>query len=317
MNDQRSEERSFPLLQGPSMPVPGEPMPEYEGVIIRPPSEADSLILQYTIGCSHNQCIFCPAYKQKRFRIRSLAEMEVDINGCLPECAGTRRIFLADGDALAAPFSDLLALFSLLRTSFPKLQRIGMYANAKNILVRSMEELKQLREAGLGILYLGIESGDDELLQWMRKGVTAAEMAEAGRRVKDAGIKLSVTVLLGIGGVEASSRHARLTGKVLSTIDPDYVGALTTMVVNGTPLHELQRRGRFMIPSAFAILSELAEMLEHTVMTRGLFFANHASNYLPVRVRMPSERDKTVAMIRTFAAEGDPALLKPEGMRRL
>jgi radical SAM superfamily enzyme YgiQ (UPF0313 family) len=157
-------------------------MPEYEGVVIRPPSEADSLILQYTIGCSHNQCIFCPAYKQKRFRIRSLAEMEQDILGCLSDSADTRRIFLADGDALAAPLPDLFALFSLLRSSFPKLQRIGMYANTKNILGRSVEELRQLREAGLGILYLGIESGDDELLEWMKKGVTAAEMAEAGRR---------------------------------------------------------------------------------------------------------------------------------------
>jgi radical SAM superfamily enzyme YgiQ (UPF0313 family) len=292
-------------------------MPEYEGVVIRPPSEADSLILQYTIGCSHNRCIFCPAYKQKRFRIRSLVEMEQDIRGCLPACADTRRIFLADGDALAAPFPDLLSLFSLLRSSFPKLQRVGMYANAKNILGRSVEELRQLREAGLGILYLGIESGDDELLEWMKKGVTAAEMAEAGRRVKHAGIKLSVTVLLGIGGAGRSQEHARLTGELLSTIDPDYVGALTTMVVKGTPLYDLQQQGRFMLPSAFAILSELAEMLSHTDMTRGLFFANHASNYLPVRVRMPSERDKAVELIRNFVREGDASFLKPEGMRRL
>ncbi len=292
-------------------------MPIYEGVVIRPPSEADSLILQYTIGCSHNQCTFCPAYKLKRFRIRSLVELEQDINGCLPDCIDTRRIFLADGDALAAPLPDLLSLFSLLRSSFPRLQRTGMYANAKNILGKSVEELRQLREAGLGILYLGIESGDDELLVWMKKGATGAEMAEAGRRVKDAGIKLSVTVLLGIGGIDRSEEHARATGKLLSAIDPDYVGALTTMVVKGTPLYDLQQQGKFTLPSAFAMLSELAEMLEHTEMTRGLFFANHASNYLPIRVRMPSERDKTVEMIRKFVQEKDASLLKPEGMRRL
>jgi radical SAM superfamily enzyme YgiQ (UPF0313 family) len=192
-----------------------------------------------------------------------------------------------------------------------------MYANAKNILGRSVEELRRLREAGLGILYLGIESGDDELLDWMNKGVTAAEMAEAGRRVKHAGIKLSVTVLLGIGGAGRTHEHARLTGKLLSTIDPDHVGALTTMVVKGTPLHELQQQGRFMLPTAFSILSELAEMLSHTDMTRGLFFANHASNYLPVRVRMPSERDKAVDTIRNFAREGDASFLKPEGMSML
>jgi radical SAM superfamily enzyme YgiQ (UPF0313 family) len=192
-----------------------------------------------------------------------------------------------------------------------------MYANAKNILARSVAELKQLRDAGLGILYLGIESGEDELLDWMKKGVTAAEMAEAGRHVKDAGIKLSVTVLLGIGGAVRSQEHARLTGKLLSTIDPDYVGALTTMVVKGTPLYDLERQGRFLLPSAFATLLELAEMLSHTEMTRGLFFANHASNYLPVRVRMPAERDKIIEVIRTFVREGDASFLKPEGMRRL
>jgi len=292
-------------------------MPEYEGIVIRPPSEADSLILQYTIGCSHNQCIFCPAYKQKQFRIRSLVEMEQDICGCLPDGSDTRRIFLADGDALAAPFPDLLAFFSLLRACFPRLQRIGMYANAKNVLGKSEQELQRLREAGLGVLYLGIESGDDELLGWMNKGVTAQGLAEAGRRVRQAGIKLSVTVLLGIGGAGRSEEHARLTGALLSEIDPEYVGALTTMVVAGTPLYGLQQRGEFTVPNAFAILLELAEMLERTVMSRGLFFANHASNYLPVRVRMPSERDRTVAMIRKFVADGDGSLLKPEGMRRL
>jgi radical SAM superfamily enzyme YgiQ (UPF0313 family) len=292
-------------------------MPEYDGVVIRPPSEADSLILQYTIGCSHNQCVFCPAYKQKRFRIRSLAEMEQEVRGCLPAYANTRRIFLADGDALAAPFPDLLALYSLLRSSFPKLQRIGMYANTKNILDKSVEELQQLREAGLGILYLGIESGDDELLAWMKKGVTSAEMIAAGQRVRDAGIKLSVTVLLGIGGADRSGEHARLTGKLLSAIDPDYVGALTTMVVKGTVLYDLQQQGSFRLPPIFDILSELAEMLSHTEMTRGLFFANHASNYLPVRVRMPAERDKVVEMIRMFVREGDASLLKPERMRGL
>ena len=292
-------------------------MPEYEGVVIRPPSEANSLILQYTIGCSHNRCIFCPAYNEKRFRVRSIAEMETEVRECLPALSDSRRIFLADGDALAAPLKDLLALLSLLRSSFPKLQRIGMYANAGNILARTLEELRQLREAGLGILYLGIESGDDELLRWMAKGATAKDMEAAGRRVKEAGIKLSVTVLLGIGGEERSQEHARATGRLLSAMEPDYVGALTTMVVPGTPLHRLQKQGRFRLPQPFAILSELATMLEHTTMTRGLFFANHASNYLPLRVRMPAERDKAVGEIRELIKQGNASLLLPEGLRRL
>ena len=291
-------------------------MPEYDGIIIRPPSEADSLILQYTVGCSHNRCIFCPAYKRKQFRIRSIAEMEQDVLGCLPAFGGARRVFLADGDALVAPRQELLALFALLRSHFPRLQRIGMYANAGSILEKGVDELKQLSEQGLGILYLGVESGDDELLGWMEKGATSAQMAEAGRRVKEAGIKLSVTVLLGIGGSGRSREHARATGRLLSEMNPDYVGALTTMVAPGTALHALEQAGGFSLPAPFAILTELAEMLEHTEM-RGLFFANHASNYLPVRVRMPSERDKAVETIRQFVRKGDESVLRPERMRRL
>jgi len=291
-------------------------MPEYEGTVIRPPSEADSLILQYTIGCSHNRCIFCPAYKQKQYRVRSLAEMEQDILECAPAFGDVRRIFLADGDALAAPQEELLALLALLRRHFPKLQRVGMYANAGSIFGKSVEELSCLREQGLGILYLGVESGDDEVLAWMRKGATAADMVEASRAVKEAGIKLSVTVLLGIAGADGSMRHARATGKLLSEIGPDHVGALTTMVVRGTPLHALQETGAFTLPGPFALLAELAEMIGHTEM-RGLFYANHASNYLPIRVRMPHQRAETVRMLRELVQREDAFLLTPERSRRL
>jgi len=291
-------------------------MPEYDGLIIRPPSEANSLLLQYTIGCSHNQCIFCPAYKQKQFRVRSVEEMKQDILDCLPAHSDTRRIFLTDGDALAAPHQDLLALCGLLKSHFPRLQRIGMYANVANILTKSIYDLTQLRESGVGILYLGLESGDDKLLAWMQKGVTAEALIEAGRHVKEAGIKLSVTVLLGIGGNTWSMEHAQATGKVLSKMQPDYVGALTTMVVSGTPLHSLEQTGDFSLPGPFAILNELAEMLEHTEM-KGLFLANHASNYLPLRVRMPMHRGEALAMIRLFIQSGDTSLLTPEEIRRL
>jgi radical SAM superfamily enzyme YgiQ (UPF0313 family) len=291
-------------------------MPEYEGLIIRPPSEADSLILQYTVGCSHNQCVFCPAYKQKRFRVRTLDEMRRDVEGCLAALQDSRRVFLADGDALSAPQQDLLDLFSLLRSSFPRLQRIGMYANAGSILRKGPEELVRLREQGLGIVYLGVESGDDELLAWMKKGVTAKEMARAGLRVKEAGIRLSVTVLLGIGGFEGSGQHARATGRLLSEINPDYVGALTTMVVPVTPLHAMEQAGRFALPGPFEVLNELAEMLEHTEM-RGLFFSNHASNYLPLRVKMPSGRARAIETIREHIRSNDRGALRPDGWRRL
>ena len=292
-------------------------MIEYDGLIIRPPSEAESLILQHTIGCSHNTCIFCPAYKQKRFRIRGLEEIREEVEACIPEGADVRRIFLADGDALVVPQADLIALFSFLNARFPSLRRIAQYANAKNILGKTVDELRQLREQGLGILYLGIESGDDELLAWMGKGVTSAQMEEAGKRVKEAGIKLSVTVLLGIGGRKRSAAHARATGRLLSAIEPDYVGALTTMVVPGTPLHDLEQAGQFALPPVFEILSELADMLENTRMNQGLFFANHASNYLPLRLRMPADRDQAIATIRDVVKREDPSVLRPASHRRL
>ncbi|HTG00661.1 MAG TPA: radical SAM protein [Nitrospirota bacterium] len=291
-------------------------MPEYEGTVIRPPSEADSLILQYTIGCSHNRCVFCPAYKDKRYRVRSLAEMEREIRECAPAFSDVRRVFLADGDALAAPQQELLALFTILRAHFPHLQRMGMYANASSILGKSNEELEALRSGGLGILYLGVESGDDKLLAWMRKGVTAEQTREAGLRVKKAGIKLSVTVLLGIGGSERSSEHARLTGKLLTEMNPDYVGALTTMVVPGTPLFKMEKAGGFTLPGPFAVLQELAEMLEHTDM-HGLFFSNHASNYLPLKVRMPADRGKAIETIRRFIHNQDRSALRADWMRGL
>lgn len=243
--------------------------------------------------------------------------MEQELRECLPAFGDARRIFLADGDALAAPQHDLTALFALLRQRFPRVQRVAMYANARSVLAKTAEDLRRLREQGLSILYLGVESGDDDLLAWMRKGVTAAQIAEAGRRVKEAGIKLSVTVLLGIAGSERSIGHARATGRLLSEISPDYIGALTTMIVPNTPIHEYARTGEFRLPPPFAILAELAEMLSSTNIRRGLFFANHASNYLPIKVRMPAERDAAVSMIRQFVREGDASLLKPERMRGL
>jgi radical SAM superfamily enzyme YgiQ (UPF0313 family) len=291
-------------------------MPEYEGTIIRPPNEADSLILQYTVGCSHNRCIFCPAYKRKQFRVRSLAEMERDIAGCIPGADATRRIFLADGDALAAPQQELLALYGLLRLHFPRLQRIGMYANAKSALGKSDAELAALRAGGLGILYLGVESGDDGLLAWMRKGVTAKETLAAARRIKKAGIMLSVTVLLGIGSSSGSMRHARATGRLLTEIGPNHVGALTTMAVPGTPLYRLMESGEFALPDTFGILAELAEIIEHTDM-RGIFFSNHASNYLPLRVRMPAQKEAAVKTIREVVNRRATAALTPEWLRAL
>jgi radical SAM superfamily enzyme YgiQ (UPF0313 family) len=197
---------------------------KYEGTIYRPPSEADSLILQVTIGCSHNKCTFCGSFKEKKFRVRSFEEIAEDVNEARQYARYIKKVFLADGDALIIPQKRLLPIVQLVRDAFPKMERIGIYGNTKSILKKSVEELKALKELGVGIIYLGVESGDQVVLDRVCKGTSLDKTAEAAKRVKDAGILLSVTVLLGLGGVERSRIHAEETGKFLSRIEPDYAG---------------------------------------------------------------------------------------------
>ncbi len=287
----------------------------YEGTIIRPPSEADSIILQVTVGCSHNKCTFCGTYKGKRFHIKDDAVIDEDIRYAARNFSFLRRVFLADGDALIIPQRRLVRIFSRIREAMPWIQRIGLYGNAKSIVRKSPEELAELRNLGLGIVYLGLESGDPETLKAIRKGASPERMVEAGRRVRDAGIKLSVTVLLGIAGRERSREHARATGDVLSAMDPHYVGALTLMLLPNTELGQKAARGAFELMDPPELLAELREMIAHTHLSRGLFLSNHASNYLPLKVRMPAEKAKALAAV-DAALRGD-VRLKPEWMRAL
>jgi radical SAM superfamily enzyme YgiQ (UPF0313 family) len=289
---------------------------KYEGAIYRPPSEAESLILQVTVGCSHNRCSFCPSYKEKRFRIKTFPEIKEDIDEAAQSGFAIQRVFLADGDALIIPQPRLMEIMSYLRKKLPHLRRVGIYANAKGILKKTPEELRELKEAGLGIIYLGIESGDQVVLDRVHKGTTYEKLVEAGKKVKAAGIKLSVTVLLGIGGQERSREHAIGTGKILTEMDPDYVGALSLIIVPGTPLATEIAQGRFALPTPFALIEELRTMIAHTDM-HGLFFSNHASNYLPIKARMPKEKEATLRLIDEVLAKKDPALLRPEYFRAL
>ncbi|HDS15928.1 MAG TPA: radical SAM protein, partial [Proteobacteria bacterium] len=251
----------------------------YEGNIIRPPSEARSIILQVTVGCSHNLCTFCPTYRDVRFRIKDEATLTTDIRYAARAFTAARRLFITDGDALVIPFPRLQSLFEEINRELPQLTRIGIYASAKALRRRSLEELRLLRELKLGIIYYGLESGDDETLAAIEKGTTGAESISLCQKVKDADIKLSTTVMLGIAGRDRSLIHARRTGEVLSAIDPNYVGALVTMVVPGTPLDESRRNGRFELPDQHGLLLELKEMISWTNLSRGMFMANHASNY--------------------------------------
>ena len=287
----------------------------YEGHIIRPPSEANSILLQVTVGCSHNKCTFCGAYKGERFRIKPDAVILEDIAFAAAHCRRQRRVFLCDGDALIVPQQRLVRILQEIRRQLPWVTRVGVYANAKSIGLKTPQALAELREQGLGIAYMGLETGDDATLKQIRKGVTAATMIQMGRKIRAAGIKLSITVLLGIAGRERSMLHARETGRVLSAIDPEYVGALSLMLIPGTPLHADFAAGSFPLLSPAEMLRELGTMIAHTTLSRGLFHANHASNYLPIKARLPRDKEATLELI-DRALSGKVAL-KPESMRAL
>jgi radical SAM superfamily enzyme YgiQ (UPF0313 family) len=287
---------------------------KYEGDIIRPPSEANSLLLQVTVGCSHNKCTFCPAYKKKKFRIKSYDEILEDILEA-SRWRITEKVFLCDGDALIMPQERLIQILHSIRNHIKGVKRVGIYANAKSILRKTIDELVELRELGLGIVYLGIETGNDELLRKIRKGVTAAQMIEAGRRVKDAGIPLSVIVILGLGGSEQNPEHANDTAKILTDIDPEYASALTLMLMPGTPLYSEYEAENFKLPGKFDLLRELASIIEKSNFSGCYFTSNHASNYLPIKARLPSEKEKTVTTIYDTIKKNDVNSLKPEYMR--
>ncbi len=287
----------------------------YEGMVIRPPSEAESIILQVTVGCSHNKCAFCGTYKGERFKIKDDAVVDSDILYAARNFSFLRRLFLADGDALIMPQARLVRLLTRIGEAMPWIQRIGVYGNAKSIMRKSPRELEELRALKLGIVYLGLESGDAEVLREINKGASPERMVEAGRRIREAGIKLSVTVLLGIAGRAHSLEHARATGEVLSGIDPNYVGALTLMVLPNTELAQWVESGRHDPLGPLDHLRELREMLLHTHLSQGLFLSNHASNYLPLKVRMPSGKEKALETIDQALAGA--IRLKPEFLRAL
>lgn len=287
----------------------------YEGMVIRPPSEADSILLQVTVGCSHNKCTFCGTYKSERFKIKPDETIMADIAYAAKHFKRQDRVFICDGDALIVPQKRLMKYFREIEKQLPWVKRVGLYANAKGISMKSPEELEELRDHGLGIVYLGLESGDDQTLKAVNKGAGSEKMIEMGRKIKDAGIKLSVTVLLGLAGPERSRVHAEETGRVLSAMDPDYVGALSLMLIPGTPLHQDYEAGRFELPGSAEMLGELRTMLAATDLSGGLFHANHASNYLPIRAKLPEEKDKTLRMI-DDALAGKVAL-RPEFLRAL
>jgi len=287
----------------------------YEGNIIRPPSEANSILLQVTVGCSRNKCTFCGTYMGERFRIKPDSIIMEDIAFAANYSKRQRRVFLCDGDVLIIPQKRLMKILVEIERQLPWVTRVGIYANAKSLNMKSPDQLKELKSHGLGIAYMGLETGDDVTLKNINKGATSQHMIEMGKKARSAGIKLSVTVLLGIAGKNRSKIHARETGRVLSVIDPEYVGALSLMLIPGTPLCNDYESGKFLLPDPGEMLEELRIMIANTNLSRGLFHANHASNYLPIRARLPKDKEATLELIDEAIA--GRIELKPEYLRAL
>jgi radical SAM superfamily enzyme YgiQ (UPF0313 family) len=287
----------------------------YEGTLYRPPSEARSYILQATIGCSHNLCTYCDMYRGKTFRARNLDEVLEDLAVAGRLYPDTSRVFVADGDALVLPTAQWLEILRATRDAFPTLRRVSSYATAQNLLEKTPDELRQLRRAGLSLLYVGPESGDAETLRRIVKGATPKDHAEAAGKAHRARMKLSVIFLLGAGGVNRSEEHARGSAQLATAMDPEYLSALTLTVLPGTPLHRMRAKGRFSLPPVTGLLRELRTIVDTSRPTRAIFRTNHASNYLPLEGRLPRDRERILAVIDEALAGRIP--LRPESWRRL
>lgn len=269
----------------------------YEGNIICPPSEAHSIILQVTVGCSHNRCTFCGAYKDIGFRIKKPETVNKDILFAAKYCRKQTRVFVGDGDALILPTDRLISLFLSIRKNLPWVNRISLYGNARSILRKEHNELKGLKELGLDRIYMGLESGHDPTLKNIKKGVNSIQMIEAADRVRTAGIFLSVTVLLGIAGIAESEIHAVETGRVVTAMRPNQIAALTLMLLENTPLYRDAVSGAFQLPDQKQLLAELKTLVKNINLDRVQFQSNHASNYLPISGRLSRDKEMILRTI--------------------
>jgi radical SAM superfamily enzyme YgiQ (UPF0313 family) len=289
----------------------------YYGTVIRPPSEAESYILQVTYGCSHNRCTFCGTYPDKPFQVRPIEEVLEDLAAAGRRIPDTRRVFLADGNAMVLSTERLVAILDALAAAFPLLRRVGIYANARDILDKSDADLAALHDRKLEIIYIGLESGSDEVLRRVGKEATAAQMIEAVRKARKAGIRVSVIGLLGLGGTELSAEHAEATGRVVSAMDPEYFSLLTLMLVPGTELHRQWRADAFQLPEPAELLGELRLTLSHlNGLSRCVFRTNHASNYLPLAGTLSRDQARLLTVIDEAQRRG-PSVLRPEAWRAL
>lgn len=287
----------------------------YEGRVFRPPSEGRSLIVQATIGCAHNECAFCSMYKEKKFRPRKTEEILEDLKMAREMYPYVKRIFIADGNALALSMDRLVPVLDSIQKHFPECERIGVYGAPMDILRKSDEDLLKLKSLGLGIIYLGLESGSDKVLSLMKKGVTASQMIESAQKVKKAGIPLSVTVISGLGGKALSSEHAVETGRVLSGMNPDYIGVLTLLIDEMAEIYNMIEEGSFELLSSKEVLEELYKIMEGVNVDKCMFRSNHASNYFALAGDLPVDKERLLNEIKEALHDED--MLRAEGLRGL
>lgn len=288
----------------------------YEGSIYRPPSEAYSLIIQVTIGCTHNKCTFCSMFKDKQFRVREVEEVIKDLEMARKYYRRVEKIFLADGDALCLSNNKMMVILNKIKELFPECNRVGVYGTPKDVLMKTPEELEELKENGIGIIYIGAESGSPKVLELINKGATREEIIEAVKKIEAAGIKASVTFISGMGGPELMEEHAMETASMISEMEPSYVGLLTLMVEYGAPIYNDIREGKFTVLTAEEVLGETALMLKNIdVKKTCVFRSNHASNYVSLRGNLPEDKDMMLAQLRR--AMENTSLIKDERFRAL
>lgn len=290
----------------------------YEGNIFRPFSEANSYLLQCTVGCSHNQCTFCGMYKDVKYRVRPTAEIMEDIRMAKDYYGDVEKVFLCDGDAIAIGTDTLLDIIKTLYSTFPSLRHVASYVGPQSTLAKSREELRALRLAGLTKAYIGVETGDDELLAKVKKGVGYDEMLRAGRHLIEADINLSAMVLLGLAGPgEASVRHALATARICNEMKPQYLAALTVTPVPGTVLHRQMQKGEFQLMDPFETLAEMKQIFENITIDPLKFVGTHASNYLPITGTLQKDKSKMIALVNEALRSRDERFLRPDHLRGL
>ncbi|HBC95331.1 MAG TPA: radical SAM protein [Clostridium sp.] len=270
---------------------------DYEGIVYRPPSEAGSFIIQVIIGCAHNRCTFCDMYKKKKFRMRSMEEIYADLEEAREVYGHVDRIFLADGDALVLPMDKLRGILLKIKSLFPECSRISSYAAPGDVLAKSQDNMSELKTLGLKMLYMGVESGSDEILKKIKKGADSRQIIEAGKKIRNSGIKLSTTFISGIGGKKNWEQNAVESAKVINSMKPDYVGLLTLMVEDGTELSKDVESGKFELLNPREVMLETRELIKDIDIDNCIFRSNHASNYVALGGTLSQDRQKLLDII--------------------